>query len=153
MYERLREHLHTLKENLKGYWILDYSPYKQNICDILEMRCRKSRYWDAEWEGLFLEFEKGRNIRLDLVKYSEALLKLDPDAPESMLTAFFVPTQRRDKIEEVIVVDTEALIKKLDLTEETAINLVALSKRHPKQLNAQASLTLKDVREISCWTV
>jgi hypothetical protein len=117
------------------------------------MRCRKSRYWDAEWEGLFLEFEKGRNIRLDLVKYSEALLKLDADARASMLTAFFVPTKRRDRIEEVIVVDTDALIKKLDLTEETARNLVALSKRHPRQLNAQASLTLKDVREISCWTV
>ncbi len=88
MYERLREHLHTLKADLKGYWILDYSPYKENLCHILKMRCRKSGYWDAEWEGLFLEFEKGRNIRLDLLRYSKALLKLDPDASVSTLTAF-----------------------------------------------------------------
>jgi hypothetical protein len=42
MYERLREHLHTLKADLKGYWILDYSPYKKNVCNILKMRHRKS---------------------------------------------------------------------------------------------------------------
>jgi hypothetical protein len=153
MYEQLREHLNTRKQDLKGYWILDGSAYEEDICDILKMQCRKSRYWDAEWGGLFLEFEKGRNISLDLVRYSEAVLKLDPDASVSTLTAFFVPTQRREKIEEIIVVDTKALIKKLDLTEDIARGLVALSKRIQRQLNAQASLSLKDVREISLWTV
>ena len=153
MYERLREHLHTLKADLKGYWILDYSPYKENLCHILKMRCRKSGYWDAEWEGLFLEFEKGRNIRLDLLRYSKALLKLDPDASVSTLTAFFIPTQRRERIEKIIVVDTRRLIKKLDLTEEVAKGLIALNKRIAGKLNAQASLTLKDLKEISLWTV
>ena len=153
MYERLREHLHTLKADLRGYWILDYSPYKENLCDILKMRCRKSRYWDAEWEGLFLEFEKGRNIRLDLLRYSEALLKLDPDASVSTLTAFFIPTQRRERIEKIIVVDTRRLLKKLDLTEDIAKGLIALNKRIAGKLNAQASLTLKDLKEISLWTV
>ncbi len=42
MYERLREHLNTHKDDLKGYWILDYSPYKENVCNILKMRRRKS---------------------------------------------------------------------------------------------------------------
>ena len=153
MYERLREHLHTRKADLKGYWILDYSPYKKNVCSILKMRHRKSGYWDAEWEGLFLEFEKGRNIRLDLLRYSEALLKLDPDKSVSTLTAFFVPTQRRERIEEIIVVDTRRLLRKLDLTEDFAKGLIALNKRTAGKLNAEASLTLKDVKEISLWTV
>jgi len=153
MYERLREHLHTLKADLKGYWILDYSPYKENICNILKMRRRKTGYWDAEWEGLFLEFEKGRNIRLDLLRYSKALLKQDPDSSVSTLTAFFIPTQRRERIEKIIVVDTRRLIKKLDLTKEVAKGLIALNKRIAGKLNAQASLTLKDLKEISLWTV
>ena len=152
-YERLRKHLHTLKSDLTGYWILDYSPYKENLCNILKMRSRKSGHWDAEWEGLFLEFEKGRTIRLDLLRYSRALLKLDPDTSTSTLTAFFIPSQRRERIEQIIVVDTRRLIKKLDLTEDIARGLIALDKRIAGKLNAQASLSLKDVKEISLWTV
>jgi hypothetical protein len=153
MYERLREHLFTLKSDLKGHWILDYSPYKENLCHILKMRCRKSGYWDAEWGGLFLEFERGRNIRLDLLRYSKAFLKLDPDSSIPALTAFFIPTQRRERIEQIIVVDTRRLLRKLDLTEEIAKGLIALNKRIAGKLNAQAGLTLKDVKEISLWTV
>jgi len=153
MYEKLREHLHTFKADLKGYWILDYSPYKENVCRILKMRCRKSGYWDAEWEGLFLEFEKGRSIRLDLIRYSRALLKLEPDSSLSALTAFFIPTQRRERIEQIIVVDTRRLLRKLNLKEDIAKGLIALNKRIDGKLNAQASLSLKDVKEISLWTV
>ena len=152
-YERLREHLHTFKADLKGYWILDYSPYKENICNILKMRHKKSGYWDAEWKGLFLEFEKGRNIRLDLLRYSKALLKLDPDSSIPALTAFFVPTQRRERIEQIVVVDTRRLLQKLDLNEDIAKGLIALNKRIGGKLNAQANLTLKDVKKISLWTV
>lgn len=153
MYERLREHLHTLKADLKGYWILDYSPYKEDLCHILKMRFRKSGYWDAEWEGLFLEFERGRSIRLDLLRYSKTLLKLDPDTSVTALTAFFIPTQRRQRIEQIIVVDTRHLLRKLDLTKEVAQGLIALNKRIAGRLNAHAALTLKDVKEISLWTV
>jgi len=153
MYERLREHLHTSKSDLKGHWILDYSPYKKNVCNILKMRHRKTGYWDAEWEGLFLEFEKGRNIRIDLLKYSKALMKLDPDSSVSALTAFFIPTQRRERIEQIIVVDTRRLLKKLDLTEDIAKGLITLNERTAGKLNAQTSLTLKDLKEISLWTV
>lgn len=153
MYERLKEHLHTRKSDLKGHWILDYSPYKKNVCNILKMRHRKTAYWDAEWKGLFLEFEKGRNIRLDLLRYSKALLKSNPDKSVSTLTAFLVPTKRRERIEQIIVVDTRRLLKKLDLTEDIAKGLIGLNKRTAGKLNAEASLTLKDVKEISLWTV
>jgi len=153
MYERLKEHLHTFKADLKGYWILDYSPYKENLCRILKMRSRKSGYWDAEWEGLFLEFEKGRSIQLDLLRYSKALLKLEPDSTVSALTAFFIPTQRRQRIEEIIVVDTRRLLRKLDLNEGIAKGLIALNRRISGKLNAQANLTPKDIKKISLWTV
>lgn len=153
MYERLKEHLHTRKADLKGHWILDYSPYKKNVCNILKMRHKKSGHWDAEWEGLLLEFEKGRNIRLDLLKYSKTLLKPEPQKSAPTLTAFFVPTQRRERIEQIIVVDTRQLLRKLELTEDIAKGLVALNKRTSGKLSAQAGLTLKDVKEISLWTV
>jgi len=153
MYEKLREHLHTFKADLKGYWILDYSPYKENVCNILKMRRRKSGYWDAEWKGLFLEFEKGRSIRLDLIRYSKALLKLEPDSSVPALTAFFIPTPRRERIEQIIVVDTRRLLRKLNLKEDIAKGLIALNKRIDGKLNAQANLTLKDVKKISLWTV
>ena len=80
-------------------------------------------------------------------------MKLDPDTSVSTLTAFFIPTQRRERIEEIIVVDTRRLLKKLDLTKDIAKGLIALNKRTPGKLNAQASLSVKDVKEISLWTV
>jgi hypothetical protein len=153
MYEKLREHLHTFKADLKGYWILDYCPYKENVCNILKMRRRKSGYWDAEWKGLFLEFEKGRSIQLDLLRYSKALLKLEPDSSVSVLTAFLIPTQRRERIEQIIVVDTRRLLQKLNLKADVAKGLIALNKRIDGKLNAHANLTLKDVKKISLWSV
>lgn len=149
----LRRHLETSKESLKEYWIKKNSSYDSDICRILKMKPIKSRYWDAEWNGLFLEFKKGRSIWLDLVRYSEILLKVSREASEETTTVFFVPNKTRTKIEEIIVVDTKFIIEKLCLTAEKATRLLELNKSVPRSLNAQASLTLSDVRSISKWIV
>lgn len=153
MHEELRNHLLILKKELQGEWIEKRSGYDKYICDALQMKPMKSRYWDAEWNGFFLEFKKGRSIWLDLVRYSEVFLKVNTDASRETITLFFVPTQYKDKIEEIIVVETKSLIEKLRLTDKLARSLVELNAYVPRQLNAQASLTVNDVKEISRWVV
>jgi hypothetical protein len=153
MYEELREQLRTFKNDLLGDWILKNSSYDTEICDILKMNFMKSRYWDAEWNGLFIEFKKGRSIWLDLVRYSEVLLQLNNDASRETITLFFVPTKSKDKIEEIVGVETKSIIEKLGLTDKLARSLVELNDYVPRQLNAQASLTVNDVKKISRWIV
>lgn len=153
MYDELRSHLLTFKKDLKGDWIEKNSSYDKDICRILQMTPEKCRYWDAKWNGLFLEFKKGRSIWLDAVRYSEMFLKVSPEASVSTTTLFFVPATWRDKIEEIVVVDTKRLLERLCFTEEIAAKLIELEKHFPRQLNAQASLTLSDVRSISRWII
>jgi len=153
MNSDLKKHLAAYKESLTGYWIEKNSSYDGDICKILRMTPRKCRYWDAEWNGLFLEFKKGRSIWLDLVRYSEMLLRVSREASEETITTFFVPNKGRSKIEEIIMVETKVLIRKLCLNSEIAARLIELNKVVPRSLNAQASLTLADVRAISQWIV
>ena len=153
MFEKLREHLLRFKRGLKGAWVGKRAGYDGYICKALKMKLNKGRYWDAEWNGGFLEFKKGKSIWLDLVRYSEILLGVSPEASAATLTVFFVPTKYRDRIDEIIVVDTKRLIEKLRLTEDMACGLIELNKQVPRSLNAQASLTLNDVKGISRYVV
>ena len=123
--------------------------YDGAICEVLGMIPRKSRYSDAEWQGMLLEFKKGKSIWLDLVRYSEILLKVTTEASRPTITLFFVPGPYRYEIEEIIVFETNHLLEKLKLNEKIASSLVALNEHVPRQLNAQASLTLADIREIA----
>ena len=149
MSDSIEQHLRTHKKALKGWWVEKNSGYDRAICEALDMTPRKSRYWDAEWQGMLLEFKKGKSIWLDLVRYSEILLKVTTEASQPTITLFFVPSPSRDEIEEIVVVDTNHLIEKLKLNDEIASSLVALNKHVPRQLNAQASLTLADIRKIA----
>jgi hypothetical protein len=149
MNNSIEQHLKEYKKNLKGWWVEKNNGYEGYICEALNMIPRKSRYWDAEWQGVLLEFKKGRSIWLDLVRYSEILLKVTTEASQPTITLFFVPSPSRDDIEEIVITDTDRLIEKLKLNEEIASSLIALNKHVPRQLNAQASLTLSDVRKMA----
>lgn len=81
------------------------------------------------------------------------LLRVSREASEETITTFFVPNKGRSKIEEIIMVETKVLIRKLCLNSEIAARLIELNKVVPRSLNAQASLTLADVRAISQWIV
>jgi len=149
MNNNIEQHLKDHKKYLTGEWVGKNSGYDGAICEALGMTPLKSRYWDAEWQGMLLEFKKGKSIWLDLVRYSEILLRVTTDASKPTLTLFFVPGSYRYKIEEIVVVDTNCLIEKLQLNEKIASDLVALNDHVPRQLNAQASLTLRDIKEIA----
>ena len=151
--EQLKQHLKTNKKNLIGEWIKKNSSYENDICYILDMQEDKVRYWDAIWKNQPIEFKKGNYIWLDLVRYSEILLKINEDACRETLTLFFIPNKTKNKIEEIICVDTKKLIEYIKLDKEKAKQLILLNENVPRSLNAQASLTKKDVRNIASFIV
>ena len=68
------------------------------------------------------------------------------------VTAFFVPSKDKMKIEEIILVETSSIVNALSLDKETAEIISSLNDKLPRSLNAQASLTLGDLRNISINT-
>ena len=82
MYEDIERHLGRLIHNLTGSDLKKNSGYEGSICDTLNMQISRCRYWDAEWKHHYIEFKKGRSIWLDLVRYSEILLKMNKDASQ-----------------------------------------------------------------------
>ena len=151
--EQLKQHLEKNKEKLIGEWIKNNSSYDSYICNILDMKENTVRYWDAIWQNKQIEFKKGNSIWLDLVRYSKILLKVNSDASKETLTLFFIPNKAKDKIEEVICVSTNKLIEYIKLDKEKAKQLISLNENVPRSLNAQASLTKKDVKSIAIFIV
>lgn len=153
MLNQLKEHLVQNKSKLIGEWIKNNSSYDGYICEILDMKEDTVRYWDAIWNNQYIEFKKGNSIWLDLVRYSEILLKSNNDSSEETTTLFFIPNKSKDVIEEIICVTTKDLINFINLDEDGAKQLITLNEKVPRSLNAQASLTKKDIRTIATFIV
>lgn len=149
----LKHHLEKNKEKLIGEWIKKNSSYDNDICKILNMKEDTVRYWDAIWNNQQIEFKKGNSIWLDLVRYSETLLQINPDASKETLTLFFIPNSTKDKIEEIICVTTKKLIEYIKLDKKKAKELILLKENVPRSFNAQASLTKKDIKKIARFIV
>lgn len=145
----LQEHLHALMPKLFGPWVKLKNGYDRDLAVCLGMEFSASRYWDARWNTLLLEFKKGKNIWLDLVRYSEVFLRVTDAAGMKTQTLFFLPDQRGESIVEVACVASETLIEFLGLSDESlARSVLAIKERVPHSLNAQANLTWRDVRSI-----
>jgi hypothetical protein len=153
MLDDLKQHLTERLPQLRGNWLQNNSGYEDDICQILEMQSSKCRYWDATWNQYRIEFKKGRNIWLDLVRYSEILINLNEEAGKETICLFFVPNQDRSLIEEIVCVETSALIAAVGLTSSHAVSLIQLMNDVARSLNAQASLTVNDVRRIKAFSV
>lgn len=117
------------------------------------MRLSTGRYWDAVWNQHLIEFKKGRSIWLDLVRYSEIALKESDESGRKTVSLFFIPNNERSRIEEIVCVETEALIRAVRLSKQQAESLVEMKVSVPRSLNAQASLTVNDVKAISAFLV
>lgn len=153
MLDDLKQHLQSQLPRLRGEWLHSNSGYEDDICQVLGMQSSKCRYWDATWHNYRIEFKKGRSIWLDLVRYSEISLKLNEDACRETICLFFVPNKERSRIEEVICVETNALIKAVGLNQTQAESLMQLMEAVPRSLNAQASLTVNDIKKIKAFSV
>ena len=153
MFDDLRNHLSGRKLLLEGEWVLKKSGYEDDICRILGMKRETSRYYDASWNSYYLEFKKGKSIWLDLVRYSEIVLKRGNDSSKETMTLFFPNSDDWSKITNIIGVQTKKIIEKLALNEDIANTMLKLKEHVPRSLNAQASLTIKDVKGIADFVI
>jgi hypothetical protein len=75
------------------------------------------------------------------------------ESSKETITLFFIPNKSKDVIEEIICVNTKDLINFINLNEDSAKQLIELNEKVPRSLNAQASLTKKDIRTIATFIV
>lgn len=151
--QSLIDHLTQHKATLTGKWLLKNSNYEEDICALLGMTKDTGRYWDAIWGEQRIEFKKGKSIWLDLVRYSEIIMNTNDEILNSTFNLFFIPHTKGTHITDIVGVTTEAILAKLGLEKEMAIVLIDLNKSMPRSLNVQASLTVKDIKEISTFIV
>ena len=153
---KLKDFLIIHIKELKGSFVSKNSGYDNDICNILPKFTENTeRYWDAYWETeeMYIEFKKGKSIWLDLVRYSEILLETNEESKIKTFTLFFIPNKERTEIVEIIGLNTVKIIEKLNLNEDNVKKLLILNKSLPRSFNAQASLTVKDIKTISEFIV
>jgi len=138
----------TLPKIITGDWIKMNSSYESGLCGVLGWSVDTNRYFDATYNNIKIEIKKGRSIWLDLVRYSEIILGV---GESNTITAFFIPSRERDKIDTLYLIETKDLINILNLDKDIADFLMSLQKRVPRSLNVQASLTIKDVARIAFY--
>jgi hypothetical protein len=151
MMEELRKYLENSIDLLSGDFVRKNNGYDEMICNILDkLSVNTSRYWDACWldKNIYIEFKKGKSIWLDLVRYSEIKKKVNADARIETITLFFIPDVERTRIIHILGLKTSKLIEKLNISDEDADFIIKLNKIVPRSLNAQASLTVNDIKEI-----
>ena len=141
--EALCEQVTSRLAHLTGPWVGKNANYELGLCAALEWSCIRERYRDATWNSVDIEIKKGHSVWLDLVRYSELLTMRPP--PQDSFTTFFLPNKEKTAIARVLGVRTSTLIRQLHLTESLTENLLVLHRVVPRSLNAQASLTVKDI--------
>ena len=96
--EQLNEYLHGKMEDLRGSWISKNSGYENDLCIILGFNCQKERYWDCEYNDLYIEIKKGKSIWLDEVRYSEIFMGINDKCKQKTITIFLIPSKDKNKI-------------------------------------------------------
>ena len=157
MLTNLKAHLQRRKPKLTGDWVDRNSGYDADLAALLDMEQATGRYCDAQWREHSLEFKKGRSVWLDLVRYAEVQLGVE-GARVKTATLFFIPNKEkpRERIDEIICVETHRLIQHLAITPQEAASLTKLAgrmKQSGRTLNAQASFKLAEARSIATFII
>ncbi len=142
----LEKHLQWSFPLLRGDWVSGKRKYESFFASAIGATFQEGRYWDCIWQGIYLELKLG-NIWLDLVRYSEYLLKRTSESHVRVVTLFMRYKQQR--ITDIYAVNTESLIKALNLATRSAEDLLRIKDEVPRSLNAQASLAESDIRKIA----
>ena len=153
MYDDLKEQIRSRIEKCSGEWVGQKNGYEGALCAALGIELQETRYQDGTWQAYSIELKKGTSIWLDLVRYSEILLEKPDLNSRKSIGLFCVPDNKKGIITDVIGVSTPSLLRKLALSDAQARALLELRDHVPRQLNAQASLTVKDVRGIADFSV
>ena len=59
--EQLNYYLQDKIKELNGKWVSKNSGYEKEACVILGFNCETKRYWDSEYNGLYIEIKKGKS--------------------------------------------------------------------------------------------
>jgi hypothetical protein len=154
--EKLNCYLENQIKELNGGWISKNSGYEKEACINLGFNCERKRYWDCEYDGLYIEIKKGKSIWLDEVRYCEIFMsdKIDNDeCKKETITIFLIPSKDKNRIENIIVIDTRKLIQFLKINTEWAERLLIRNKETTRSLNCQQSMTLKDLKLIADYII
>ena len=151
--EQLNEYLHGKMEDLRGSWISKNSGYENDLCIILGFNCQKERYWDCEYNDLYIEIKKGKSIWLDEVRYSEIFMGINDKCKQKTITIFLIPSKDKNKIENIIIVDSQKLIDYLKIDAKSAEFLLTHREIINRSLNCQQSVSLKDLKSMADYIV
>ncbi|GIJ97865.1 hypothetical protein CAPN001_24340 [Capnocytophaga stomatis] len=146
--ENIKDIIDNLPFRLRGEWIKRNSSYENGLCSEVMWKVSMNRYFDAKFNKHKIEIKKGKSIWLDLVRYSEIVAGI---GEKDTITTFFIPSKDKDKITDIFFVDTDKIIETLNITPSIASYLLELGNLIPRQLNAQASLTINDIKRISFY--
>ena len=133
----------TLDKKLVCDWVKRPNTYEKDLCKETLWQDQENRYFDAVCNGINVEIKKGTSIWLDLRRYAEIVKNHGPET----VTCFFVPDKNKTYIQNIFIVDTTKIIKWLNISQETANKILDISV--PRGLNMQASMTLKDVKQMA----
>ncbi len=142
-------HLYERIGQLSGDWVKQNSNYEREACQLLGFNHEENRYWDCEYNGNYIELKKGRSIWLDEVRYSEIVLRDNPDSKEETITMFLIPSKNKERIERIFLVDTKRIIQFMKINKDWASQICSRKKAINRSLNCQQSMTLRDVESIA----
>ena len=154
--EQLNYYLQDKIKELNGKWVSKNSGYEKEACVNLGFNCETKRYWDSEYNGLYIEFKKGKSIWLDEVRYCEIFMsdKIDnEECKKETITMFLIPSKGKERIENIILVDTRKIIQFLNINAEWAERLLNRKKETVRSLNCQQSMTIKDLKSIADYII
>jgi len=151
-FENLKNHLDKVKKKLVGEWVKT-AKYEEGFASAIGAKTEKSRYWDCVWQNVHLELKKSKSglFWLDLVRYSEYLLKKNSDSQEPVITLFMI--YHDQVITDIFATTTDTIIQKINLLENSAKDLLRINKEVLRSLNAQACLTKADTEDIATFRI
>jgi hypothetical protein len=154
--EELNYFIQEKKKDLNGKWISKNSGYEKEACINFGFNCEMKRYWDCEYNGLYIEIKKGNSIWLDEVRYCELFMrdKIDnEECKKETITIFLIPSKDKERIENIIIIDTQKLIQFLNINIEWAQRLLIRKNEIARSLNCQQSMTIKDLKLIADYII
>ena len=156
--EKLKNHLSSCALEFIGKeWIDGRTKYDSEFAKAIngnvETNKEKSRYWDCSWNSYFIELKLGKTgAWFNLVRYSEIFLEKHPHKNEVVTLCVRYSRERNSPVGDISTIyflETNKLIEKLGLGKAESKQLLKIKEDCPRDFNAQASLTYRDISEIA----
>ena len=148
---RIKKQLERCIVDMEGDFVLKEAHYERELCKIVKWQCFDERYYDAHDGETYIEIKKGQGqMFFNMVRYAEIYLKI---GTQDTVTLFLRYSKKKQRIEEILIIDTPKILKFLNMNPKKAAWCIILNNDSKRQLHMQASATLKDMREMSSYIV